>query len=99
MRMYDIAVASQPLQKLIEQDLPLRKAYELAMLVTKLNPLLSFYGAQLMQGRDQAELNSLEIDLDVRRVELTLDTDVKLSAGDIKCLEPFVLFTEATGDD
>ena len=92
MKMYDIAVASKPLQKLIEQDLPLRKAYELAMLVTKLNPLLSFYGEQLMQGRDQAELNSLEI-------ELTLDTDVKLSAGDIKCLEPFVIFAEATNDD
>lgn len=100
MQLFDIAAASQPLQKLITQDLPLRQAYELAMLATKLNPTLSFYGEQLMLGRDQAELNALEIDLpDVKRIALQLDADIKLSAGDVKCLEPFVDFVEAIGDD
>ena len=44
MKLYDIALASKPLQKLIGQDLPLRQAYALAILATKLNPTLEFYG-------------------------------------------------------
>lgn len=51
MKLYDIALAAKPLQKLIEQDLPLRQAYQLAMLATRLNPTLEFYGNQLMSGR------------------------------------------------
>ena len=51
MKLYDIALAAKPLQKLIEQDLPLRQAYQLAMLATRLNPTLEFYGNQLMRGR------------------------------------------------
>ena len=62
MKLYDIALAAKPLQKLIEQDLPLRQAYQLAMLATRLNPTLEFYGNQLMSGRPQAELNELDAD-------------------------------------
>lgn len=93
MKLYDIALASKPLQKLIEQDLPLRQAYALAILATKLNPSLEFYGSQLMSGRPQTELNELEADLpEFERIKLPLDLDIRLSAGDIKCLEPFVEF-------
>lgn len=93
MKLYDVALASKPLQKLIEQDIPLRQAYALAILATKLNPSLEFYGSQLMSGRPQAELNELEADLsEFERIKLPLDLDIRLSAGDIKCLEPFVEF-------
>lgn len=93
MKLYDIALASKPLQKLIGQDLPLRQAYALAILATKLNPSLEFYGSQLMSGRPQAELNELKADLpEFERIKLPLDLDIRLSAGDIKCLEPFVEF-------
>ena len=93
MKLYDIALASKPLQKLIGQDLPLRKAYALAILATKLNPPLEFYGNQLMSGRPQEELNELEAELpEFKRIKLPLDLDLRLSAGDIKCLEPFVEF-------
>ena len=101
MKLYDIALAAKPLQKLIEQDLPLRQAYELAILATKLNPTLEFYGNQLMSGRPQAELNNLDADLpELTRIELPhitlpLDLDIRISAGDIKCLEPFVTFEGA----
>ena len=93
MKLYDIALASKPLQKLIGQDLPLRQAYALAILATKLNPTLEFYGNQLMSGPPQAELNELEAELpEFKRIKLPLDLDLRLSAGDIKCLEPFVEF-------
>lgn len=96
MKLYDIALASKPLQKLIGQDLPLRQAYALAILATKLNPTLEFYGSQLMSGRPQAELNELEADLPkFKRIKLPIDLDLRLSAGDIKCLEPFVEFEGA----
>lgn len=93
MKLYDIALASKPLQKLIMQDLPLRQAYALAILATKLNPSLEFYGNQLMSGRPQEELNELEAELpEFKRIKLPIDLDLRLSAGDIKCLEPFVEF-------
>lgn len=93
MKLYDIALASKPLQKLIGQDLPLRQAYALAILATKLNPSLEFYGNQLMSGRPQEELNELEAELpEFKRIKLPIDLDLRLSAGDIKCLEPFVEF-------
>lgn len=93
MKLYDIALASKPLQKLIGQDLPLRQAYALAILATKLNPTLEFYGNQLMSGRPQEELNELEAELpEFKRIKLPIDLNLRLSAGDIKCLEPFVEF-------
>lgn len=43
-----------------------------------------------------AELNALEADLpELPRITLPLDIDIRLSAGDIKCLEPFVTFEGA----
>lgn len=95
MKLYDVALAARPLQKLIEQDLPLRQAYKLAILATKINPTLEFYGKQLMNGKAQEELNELQADIEgIERVTLPLNLNIKLSAGDIKCLEPFVTFDE-----
>ena len=49
-----------------------------------------------MSGRPQAELNELEAELpEFERIKLPLDLDLRLSAGDIKCLEPFVEFEGA----
>lgn len=100
MRLYDIVLAAQPLQKLVNQDLPLREAYKVAMLATRVNPHLEFYGDELAKGKLEDELNEFDVsDFDtVEPVELSLGFDLKLSAADIKRLEPFVTFTDGGGD-
>lgn len=100
MRLYDIVLAAQPLQKLVNQDLPLRQAYKVAMLATRVNPHLEFYGAELAKGKAEGELNNFEVsDFDTTEpIELSLALDLQLSAADIKRLEPFVAFTEGGGD-
>lgn len=96
MKLYDIALAAKPLQKLIEQDLPLKQAYQLAKLATRLNLELEFYGRELARGRPQEELNELPVNVnELPDITLPLNLDIRLSAGDIKCLEPFVTFEEA----
>ena len=100
MRLYDIVLAAQPLQKLVNQDLPLREAYKVAMLATRVNPHLEFYGAELAKGKIEDELNEFDVsDFDaVEPIKLSLGLDLKLSAADIKRLEPFVTFTVGGGD-
>lgn len=99
MRLYDIVLAAQPLQKLVNQDLPLREAYKVAMLATRVNPHLEFYGAELAKGKFEDALNDFDVsDFDtVEPIELSLALDLKLSAADIKRLEPFVTFTDGGG--
>lgn len=100
MRLYDIVLAAQPLQKLVNQDLPLREAYKVAMLATRVNPHLEFYGAELAKGKFEDELNDFDVsDFDtVQPIQLSLSLDLKLSAADIKRLEFFVTFTDGGGD-
>lgn len=100
MRLYDIVLAAQPLQKLVNQDLPLREAYKVAMLATRVNPHLEFYGAELAKGKFEDEINDFDVpDFDTAQpIELSLALDLKLSAADIKRLEPFVTFTDGGGD-
>lgn len=100
MRLYDIVLAAQPLQKLVNQDLPLREAYKVAMLATRVNPHLEFYGAELAKGKFEDELNEFDVsDFDtVEPITLNLNLDLKLSAADIKRLEPFVTFMDGGGD-
>lgn len=100
MRLYDIVLAAQPLQKLVNQDLPLREAYKVATLATRVNPHLEFYGAELAKGKFEDELNDFDVpDFDtVQPIQLSLALDLKLSAADIKRLEPFVTFTDGGGD-
>lgn len=96
MKLYDIILAADPLQKLISQTLPLRAAYQIAMLATRVNPHLQFYGDELAKGRSPDELAALEIpEMDVLETpHLFLAWDIKLSPGDIKRLEPFIVFEE-----
>lgn len=100
MKLYDIVLAADPLQKLVNQDLPIRQAYQVAMLATRVNPHLSFYGAQLAQGKDAQELGAFDVsDFDAGTpIVLPLSLDLRLSAADIKRLEPFVSFTDEGGD-
>lgn len=100
MRLYDIVLAAQPLQKLVNQDLPLRQAYKVAMLATRVNPHLEFYGAELAKGKFEDDLNDFDVsDFDaVEPIQLNLELDLKLSAADIKRLEPFVTFTDGGGE-
>ena len=99
MRLYDIVLAAQPLQKLVNQDLPLREAYKVAMLATRVNPHLEFYGAELAKGKFEGDINDFDVpDFDTAQpIELSLALDLKLSAADIKRLEPFVTFTDGGG--
>lgn len=100
MRLYDIVLAAQPLQKLVNQDLPIRQAYKVAMLATRVNPHLEFYGAELAKGKDERALNDFDVpDFDADEpITLDLSLDLRLSAADIKRLEPFVTFTDGGGD-
>lgn len=99
MRLYDIVLAAQPLQKLVNQDLPIRQAYKVAMLATRVNPHLEFYGAELAKGKDEQALNDFDVpDFDAAEpITLDLSLDLRLSAADIKRLEPFVTFTDGGG--
>lgn len=99
MRLSTIVAAAAPLQKLIQQDIPIRKAWELTQLVSRINPMLEFYGQQLTRCEtDEAvrELGELEMEgfEDCFRLELWLGLPVSLSAADVHNLEPFVRFCE-----
>lgn len=107
MKLYEIVIAQPAIQKLILQDLPLRKAWELAQLINAINPQLEFYTAERMKLEplksaesvkklDQLhELDFPELD-SVGVVTLPLDADLKLSAADLKRMERFVRFEEVS---
>lgn len=98
MKLNTIVNAGPSLQKLILQDVPIKTAYALAMLIDKLNPHLSFYGTEIVKCNGNAErieeLANLDVpDLEnVQKISLPLIGSVTLSAADIKRLEPFVNF-------
>lgn len=100
MKLINIVNARYALQKLIAQDLPLRTAYALVNLVEKCNRHLSFF-SQMRQTLgaepDEDKLRELENfeveDLDASApVEVKAAENLRLSASDIKVLEPFVRF-------
>lgn len=97
--------AAPSLQKLISQDLPIRSAWQLKKLVDICNPMLEFYSQEIQKiilkddaGTLQRELELLDVpELDnIPIIELSLDTSLKLSAADIKVLEPFIAFMGET---
>lgn len=100
MKINDLVIASPSLQKIILQDLPLQKAYELSLLIDRCNPHLIFYGTEeLKAGDDTKRLNDLrnmeaEGFGDFKPIELSLSLDLQISAADIKRLEPLIRFTE-----
>lgn len=105
MQLINIVNARFALQKLIAQDLPLRKAYELVGLVEKCNRHLAFF-SQMRQtlgaepDKDKLrELEAFEVDDldDALPIEISNTENLRLSAADLKVLEPFVRFSFEEG--
>lgn len=101
MELIKIVNARHALQKLVAQDLPLRLAYRLMKLTDACNFHLQFYGderAKLGPNPDPErlrELNEMEItDLKQEQLQIPIMDGLKLSATDVKTLEPFVTFFE-----
>lgn len=97
MRMIELASASEAFKKLIVQDMPMKQAYSIVLLVDRCNPHLSFYGNEILKRRTAEqieELNNMRVEGfdDFEKIKITLSDDIKLSASDIKCLEPFIDF-------
>lgn len=99
MKLIEIVNVRGSLQKLVAQDLPLTKAWEIMKLTNTCNVHLEFYGMKRakMGGRpdpDQMEaLDNLEIqDIPTEKIRIPLLDNILLSASDIKALEPFVEF-------
>lgn len=94
MQLCEIVTAAPALQKLILQELPLPTAWRLSKLISLCNPALDFYGIQRMKCRDQNEVEKLmEMDIDMdgfEPVAIAMDDSIRLSAADVKTLEPFV---------
>lgn len=97
MKLIDIVNARNSLQKLIQQDIPLRQAYELVKLTDKINVHLDFYGQERVKrwGNEEKliELDSFPVDdLPEDRMQIAMTDTVLLSAVDVKALEPFIEF-------
>ena len=99
---YGTLVASVPVfQSLVSQPLPLRKAYQMSVMVRKINEELEFFRHKRDEilGSDMSEqekndkmdeLLNLEIDWQLDPLELSLDDDVKLSASDLDMAEGLI---------
>ena len=103
MKLIELVNARDALQKLVAQDLPIRTAYELMMLTDEANRHLIFYGQELGKFDPERDLDRLEelnnIEIDIggsERIRISLDGDLRLSAGDVKMLTPLVDFIETT---
>ena len=102
MKLITIVNARMSLQKLVQQDLPIRTAWQVMKLADRCNIHLSFYGDQLARLGPEpdpdklAQLQELEIsELNALvKIDLPLDGDLRLSAADIKHLTPFVNFED-----
>lgn len=99
MKLINIVNARGALQKLVAQDLPLRTAFEVVELVEKCNRHLGFFSQMrqklgaLPDEKKLSELENFEVtDLDRLRIEIRADDSLRLSAADVKVLEPFVRF-------
>lgn len=99
MKLIDLVLARDALQKLIVQDLPIRKAYDLMGLADACNRHLAFYGQEIAKFDPEAnperlaKLDSLELD-PIERVRISIDAGLRLSAADIKLLQPLIEFYE-----
>lgn len=97
--MLQLASASEALKKLIVQDMPMREAYSIVLLVDRCNPHLLFYGSEIQKRKTAEqieELNNMDVDgFDhFEKIKISLSNDIRLSASDVKCLEPFIDFVE-----
>lgn len=101
MKLIELVSARTALGKLVAQDLPIRTAYELMKLTDEANRHLLFYGQELAKfdpEKDPERLEDLEnMEIDIggaERLQIGLDGELKLSAGDVKALTALVEFTE-----
>lgn len=102
MKLITIVNARMSLQKLVQQDLPIRTAWQVMKLTDECNIHLQFYGNQIRRLGDEpdpeklAALQDMEIsELDARvRIPVPLDGSIRMSAVDLKHLEPFIDFEE-----
>ena len=97
MKLIEIVNARAALQKLVMQDLPIRKAFELMEMTDACNRCLTFYGQELTKFNPEEdpdrlrELEDMEV-RDVQPVSVQITDGLKLSAADVKMLLPLVSF-------
>lgn len=101
MKLSEIVTAAPALQKLIMQDVPIRLAYALAQLINKCNPQLDFYGREIVKiGNEENDRRQELLNLELEEFDkhdpivIPLGINISLSAADIKCLEPLVIFKD-----
>ena len=101
MKLIEIVNARDPLQRIVEQELPLRVAYRLLKVTEAIKFHLHFYYGELIKlGEDPdpeklKELENMEItDLHHEKLRVPIMEGLVLSAADVKMLEPFIEFYE-----
>ncbi len=100
MKLYEILNAATALRNMVSQEISLKTAYRLSLLVDKLDPHLSYFDSnrerisKLADAQDK-ELDDLlaeEVDIEFEPVKVKLDENIKISAMDILSLKQFVVF-------
>ena len=102
MKLYQVVNAGASLRRLIVQELSLRTAYKLNLLVDQINPHLSYFDSNReriskLADTGDAELEALleeDVDINISKVQIRLDEDAKLSAIDVMQLNGFVEFVD-----
>ena len=99
MKLSDVVWARSAMQKLILQDLPLKCAWSLMKMTDTCNTHLQFYGGEMAKlgpnpdPERLKELDNLEVeDLSPEKIRIPMLDNLRLSAADVKALEPFVEF-------
>lgn len=98
MEMRTLVQAAPGLQKLIWQELPIGKAYQLSTQIDHINAALEFYGREMAKNPDAEKLEKL-LCFDVGfnelvPIKLSTKLPLKLSAAEVKQIAPFVIFEE-----
>ena len=98
MKLYEILNAATALRNMVSQEISLKTAYRLSLLVDKLDPHLSYFDSnreRISKLADAQELDDLlaeEVDIEFEPVKVKLDENIKISAMDILSLKQFVVF-------
>lgn len=89
------------LSKLMTADLSLRHAHRLSIMADRLNTHLRFFKQrrEAINGAEREEERLVElleylVELDISPLEIPVSEEIRLSAGDIPILRPFVQFYE-----
>ena len=97
--------STSAMNKLIKQDLTLKTAYQLSILVDKLNPQINFFNSRreiLLNkkgpelDKEVEELLKMDVEIDIDRITVPLDENAKLTVLDLRALSAFVEFKEVT---